>query len=422
MTISRYLSAALISAAIGMSFGPTGELGWSRVHAQEAAKGETLRPEVGKRLQAVQELMRLKRYSDALAKIREIDDIGNKTPYETYTIERMRGAVASAAGDMPVAIKSFEAVIASGRMRAAEQLTMEQAVAGSYYRAKDYPKAVATSLRYFKDGGKDPQMHVLLSQSYYLNNDFGNAAKELQAELKADEQVGREPAEDRLQLLANCYSKQNDNAAYVGALEQLVAHYPKKEYWSDIITRIQRKPGFGSQLSLDVFRLKLATGTLSGAADFIEMAQLALQAGFAFEAKKIVDLGFSSGAFQTTGPDADRQNRLKNLVTQTVATDQKNFTRYEAEATSSADGIGLVNLGYALVSSGQFDKGIPLMEEGIRKGGIKHPEDAELHLGIAYWQAGQKAKALPIFKTVKGAQGASDLARLWTLQARQTSK
>src|ERR1035437_4987307 len=106
MTSSRYISAVLICAAIGASISPSGELGWSQAHAQEQAKGETLRPEVGKRLQAAQELMRTKRFTEALAKIREVDDIGNKTPYETYTAERMRGAVASAAGDMPLAIKS----------------------------------------------------------------------------------------------------------------------------------------------------------------------------------------------------------------------------------------------------------------------------------------------------------------------------
>ena len=41
--------------------------------------------------------------------------------------------------------------------------------------------------------------------------------------------------------------------------------------------------------SLDTYRLSLATGSMSAANDYMEMTQLALQAGFPSEAKQIVD-------------------------------------------------------------------------------------------------------------------------------------
>jgi GH24 family phage-related lysozyme (muramidase) len=37
-----------------------------------------------------------------------------------------------------------------------------------------------------------------------------------------------------------------------------------------------------------------------------------------------------------------------------------------------------------------------------------------LHLGIAYLRAGNRAKANEAFRSVKGTDGAADLARLWT--------
>jgi Flp pilus assembly protein TadD len=61
------------------------------------------------------------------------------------------------------------------------------------------------------------------------------------------------------------------------------------------------------------------------------------------------------------------------------------------------------------------------MERGIRKGGLKHPDDARLHLGIAYLRAGQKEQAVRAFKSVQGTDGVADLARLWALYARQTA-
>ena len=62
---------------------------------------------------------------------------------------------------------------------------------------------------------------------------------------------------------------------------------------------------------------------------------------------------------------------------------------------------------------GQFDKGISLMQQGIAKGKLKRSDEANLHLGIAYLRAGQKAKAREAFKLVSGTDGAADLARLW---------
>ena len=59
------------------------------------------------------------------------------------------------------------------------------------------------------------------------------------------------------------------------------------------------------------------------------------------------------------------------------------------------------------------------MQQGISKGGLKRPEDAKLHLGIAMFMAGDNAKAQASFKTVAGADGTADLARLWLLYARR---
>jgi Tfp pilus assembly protein PilF len=53
------------------------------------------------------------------------------------------------------------------------------------------------------------------------------------------------------------------------------------------------------------------------------------------------------------------------------------------------------------------------MQKGIAKGGFKRKDDANLHLGIAYLRAGQRAKATQAFKSVSGTDGAADLARLW---------
>ena len=88
-------------------------------------------------------------------------------------------------------------------------------------------------------------------------------------------------------------------------MEKLVTYYPKKEYWVDLLSRMQRKPNFSDRLSLDAYRLSLATGSMATPADYMEMAQLALQADLPSEGKQVVDKGFASGALGT-GAEAER--------------------------------------------------------------------------------------------------------------------
>jgi tetratricopeptide (TPR) repeat protein len=388
--------------------------------ATPALAQEALRPEVGKPLQAAQDLYKAKKYKEALNKVNEADRAGSKNSYEQYTIDRMRGSIAASLGDIETATRSFEAVIASPRSSPAERLTMMQALGSLYYRANNYAKAAAWSSRYLKEGGTDGQMRTLLIQSYYLTGDCASVSRELQGEMQADEKAGRAPSEERLQMLANCYLKQKDNAGYASALEKLVTYYPKKDYWVDLINRIQRKPAYSDRLDLDVYRIKLATGNLTTANDYLEMAQLALAAGYSAEAKKVVDQGFASGVLGT-GTDADRHKRLRDLAIKQLADDQKTLPQREVEATSDRGGTGLLNVGFAYVGNGQFDKGLALMEQGMRKGDLKRADDAKLHLGIAYQLAGQKAKAAQILKTVQGGDGTADLARLWLIQTRKAA-
>ncbi len=383
------------------------------VQAQDA-----LRAEVGKPLQAAQDLIKAGKYKEALLKVRDADAVPNKTANESFTIERMRLAAASGAGEVETAAKSFEAISASPKITAPDKLRMIESIAGSYYRAKDYPRAMQWYQRYFKEGGTSAANRNLLIQTQYLGGDFSGVARELTAEIQADEKAGTLPAEDRLKMLLNAAVKLGDNGANVFAMEKLVTYYPKKEYWTDLLSRLQRKPGFSDRLVLDTFRLSLATGSMSSTADYMEMAQLALQAGLPLEGKQVVDKGFAVGALGV-GAEAERHKRLRDLVIKKLGEDEAARADNQKQAAADKDGSALVNIGFNLAFGGQGLAGLALMQQGIAKGNLKHADDAKLHVAIAQMMAGDTAKAQATFKTVSGADGTADLARLWALYARR---
>ena len=403
-SLPAYLLALAIAAGLGAAF---------PAQAQEA-----LRPEVGRPLQAAQELIKAQRFKEALAKVRDAEAVSGKSANESFMIERMRIAAASGAGDVDTAARSFEVLSGSSRVSAADKVRMIESIAGGYYRARDYPKAMQWAQRYFRDGGTNVAIRTLLIQSQYLSGDFAGASKELTTEIQAAERAGAPPAEDRLKLLLNAALKMNDNNSYVFAMEKLVTYYPKKEYWVDLLTRLQRKPNFSDRLALDTYRLSLASGSMTAANDYMEMAQLALQSDFAAESKQVLEKGFASGALGT-GPQAERHKRLRDLVAKRLEEEKKTLADDERQALAAKDGNALVNVGMNLVFNGQAAKGLQLMQQGVAKGGLKRPEDAKLHVAIAYLIAGDSAKAQAAFKTVSGNDGTADLARLWSLYARR---
>jgi outer membrane protein assembly factor BamD (BamD/ComL family) len=386
--------------------------------AGAAGAQETVRPEIGKPLQQAQELIKSGHSREALAKVREAEAVGARNENEKFLIERMRLAAASLAGDADMAARSFEALSGSPRINASDKLRMIESIATGYYRQQQYAKAMQWSQRYLREGGTSPAMRTMLIQSQYLSGDFAGATKELMVEIQATERAGAVPGEDRLKLLLNAASKQGDNNAYVYAMERLVTYYPKKEYWVDLLSRMQRKPNFSDRLSLDAYRLSLATGSMTAAADYMEMAQLALQADLPSEGKQVVDKGFASGVLGT-GPQAERHKRLRDLVDKRLAEYKAAREQEEREAVAAKSGDALVAIGFDMVYSGQAAKGVQLIQQGIAKDALKRPEDAKLHLGIAQLAAGDKAKAQTTFKSVQGTDGTADLARLWALYARR---
>jgi hypothetical protein len=380
----------------------------------EAAKVPTVRPEIGKPVQAAIELLKAKKGKDALAKIKEAEPVKDKTPYEAFIIDSVRGQAQALSGEPAAAAASLDSAANSPAAPANMKTQLIAGAAEQFYIAKDYAKSADRLKRYFQEGGKEPALRTLYVQSLYLAGDYPQATKELQADLQADIQAGKTPPEDRLQMLANIALKQQDSAGYANALEQLVAYHPKRDYWLAAIDATARRAHFPDRLTLDLMRLKLATGTLRSTGEYMEMAQLSLQAGFPAEAKQVVDQGYAAGLLGT-GADAARHQRLKALAAKTLADDDRTLGQDESQAQISKDGTALVNTGFNYVLHGQSAKGLAMMEQGLKRGGLKHPEDARLHYAYALYLAHENARAAQSFKALQGSDADAALARLWVL-------
>jgi Flp pilus assembly protein TadD len=87
----------------------------------------------------------------------------------------------------------------------------------------------------------------------------------------------------------------------------------------------------------------------------------------------------------------------------------------EQKAKAAADGNGDVLIGEDYIGYGQYSQAIEAIERGLKKGGIKKPDAAQMALGIAYYNNKQKDQARAAFKAVPANSELKSIADLWIL-------
>jgi len=379
------------------------------------AAGPTVRPEVGKPLQAAIDLLKGKKAKEALARAKEAQAVPNKTPYETYLVSRVLGQAAASAGEPATAASALESAAASSAAPEAERRQLLALAISQYYSLKDYSKSAALASKYLQ-GGPDKSMRTIYVQSLYLGGQFGAAAREIASDVEAEEAAGKKPAEEELQLLANAYLQSKDTLHYGRAMEKLVTYYPKRDYWLNVVHSAVARPGFNERLAIDVARLRLEVGIMRNAQEYLDLAQLTMIEGFPAEAVRVIDKGYAAGVLGAGG-EAERHKRLKELAAKNLAEDKKAIALEEQKGAQAKDGKTLFSEGFNYVLHGRADKGLAMMQEGLKKGsGFTRIEHARLQLGYAYYVAGQKDRAIQTFKAVGGGDGAASIARLWVIR------
>lgn len=412
MKLKTLASVAVGTAALVFGAAPNGSLGL----ASAVAQAEGVRPEVGKHLKDASALVKAGKGKEALAKLRDAEAVGGRTAGENNAIEGIRFSAAMLASDPDTMVRSFDAI--KGRLAAAQQLQYIEAIAGTYLRNKDNAKALTWAQRYFKEGGNSATMKQVLTNAQFLSGDMAATIRDTLEELAADEKAGRTPSMDKLNLLLSAALKKGDAHAEAVATEKLLNYYPRKELWAQVLGSLQSKKGFSDRFSLDVYRLKLATGNMKDANDYIEMAQLAAQAGYPEEGKQVVDKGLAANVLNQ-GADAAKAKRLSDFLSKKIAEAKTALPEAEKAANEAKDGNALVSQGLGFAFRGEAAKGVKLIEQGIAKGNLKRAEDAKLYLGLAQSMAGDTAKAQATWRSVKGTDGVADLARLWSIQSRK---
>jgi hypothetical protein len=394
MKTSRLLAAALLAAGL---------LQLPVAHAVTAA--------VAKPLKDASDLLRAGKAKEALAKLNGVTGSG---PDDTYMLARVRGAAYQTMHADGEAAQQYEAAFSTGHVPPSEAGRLATTVAGIYAQQHNNAKAMQWVEKAKAAGYSGSDLRQIQDYVQGASGDYGQIGRDNAAKIKAAEDAGRRPDEDDLLRLADAYRHTGNKAGDLVVKEKLVTYFPSNKQYSGIyLGDLPGKSGFSPRFYLDLLRLRLSSGNLTTAPEYMEMGQLLLQAQLPAEAKAVVDKGYAAGVFGT-GAEASRQQRLRDLVNKNATDAVASLAKRTADAKAGKTGDDLVALGSEYASLGKYDEAIDLIQQGITKDSLKRPEDAKLRLGVVMLQSGKgKAAAVKQLRTVQGTDGAPEVARLY---------
>jgi tetratricopeptide (TPR) repeat protein len=260
-------------------------------------------------------------------------------------------------------------------------------------------------------------MSVLLAQSYYRLDDYKNAASVMSGVVANEEKNGQVPKENYLQIVLSSQYKLDNKDGTTEALKKIVRYYPQPQYWENLTDTYRRKTN-SDRVTLGFYRLMNDVGVLKDKSDFMEMSQLAIEAGVPGEAEQVMQKGVDGGTLKSDDKtEQGRYNRLLDAAKKQSATDRPSLAQQAKDAEKASQGQASVGVGQAYLSYGMYDEAIAALQAGIKKGGVTDADEAQISLGIAQLKKGQKDAARQSFKAIKPDSKWADLANLWVLRS-----
>lgn len=374
----------------------------------------TLRNEVIKPLAAAQEAIKNNQNDQALGLLRDALAVPQLTANEKNMISRTQAVAALRAQKWALATEALESLVTSADVPQADKRPLLESLINASLQLKDDARVVKWARQYLQDGGANPAVHLALVQALAASGQHTELVSVMQAKIRMDASTAKKTPEPELRTLAVSYRQLKDDAGYMNTLKLLLSNYPSKAYWAEVIGRMSQQAGLNARLELDLYRLLEQTDNLEDAAEYVEMASLALKAGLPSEAVRVITKGFAAGVMGK-GAEAAAHVKLRTDAQKKVQEDDALFAQLEK---SAKDGASWAAVGDVHFSRQNWSAANAAYAKAMELGGLRREHEVRLHAAISLVQSDQKGAARQQLALVSGDATAVELAALWAILAR----
>lgn len=194
-------------------------------------RAQTMRPKIFKKLDKVRELADAKDYAGAIGALAAVENI-RRNSYETAMTFNMYAYVYFNQEDYGKAIGAYEKVLAGKKVPDSLLQSTTYSVAKLHLIQENYQQALVSLNDWFALVEKPgPEAHILRAQIFYQLEQFPKALPDVKKAIAITKQQGKKPRENWLLMERAVYYQNKDYKSMERCLKDLIALYPKAQYW-----------------------------------------------------------------------------------------------------------------------------------------------------------------------------------------------
>jgi tetratricopeptide (TPR) repeat protein len=237
-----------------------------------------------------------------------------------------------------------------------------------------------------------PEPFILKAQNLYQVNRYSEMVQPIENAMRVARERNKPVKEDWYVLLNFAYFQQENYLKVRDIQKILLVNWPKKRYWFSL-AGAYTELGEDENL-INAYAAANDQGMLEKEAELVTMAQLFMQREVPYKAATLLEREMTSGRVSKSA----KNYRLLSQAWQLSMEDEKAIPALTEAARLSSDGELDVRLGNALLNTSNYEDCVKAVRNGIRKGGLKSPDNAQISLGMCLYNLRQYQAAINAFR------------------------
>ena len=415
---------------------------------QKTRTAQAVSKKVYERIIKAQEAVDLEDYPEALRILNNLYSLSKLTDYEQQNVLNYLGFVYYSMDDMTNAMNAYERMLTIPTLEEQIKKTTVYTLAQLNTMQENYSKAIRLTEEFFRletNPAADP--YIFYAQILYQLDRYSDMiepvetamkvyvrrqtarrlAAKVEAEKALDEAPEEEiaaaltalaeanksynitpvPKEDWYVLLNFAYFQQENFIKVRDIQKTLLVHWPKKQYWFSLA-------GAYTELGEDenliyAYDAAHTQKLLEKESELVTMAQLYMQAEVPYKAAKLLDKEIKANRVEKN----EKNYRLMSQAWTLAAEDEAAIPALKQAARLSEEGELDLRLGNAYLNIGEHDECAKAITNGIKKGGIKSPDNAQISLGMCLYNLKEYKKAISAFKKASKTRRSRRVSNQW---------
>jgi tetratricopeptide (TPR) repeat protein len=375
---------------------------------KKTKQAQAVSKEVYDRIQKAQELIDLDDQQGALRILNQLKGKKGLTEYELQNVLNYLGFVYYNLDDVKGAMRAYEELLLipslEDQMRKSTLYTMAQLAT----MQEQYKKGLELLDRWFVlETNPAPDPYILYAQNLYQVNRYADMVKPIESAMAVARKRELEVKEDWYVLLNFAYFQQEDFAKVRDIQKILLSNWPKKRYWFSLA-------GAYTELGEDdnlmgAYDAAHTQGLLEKESELRTMAQLYLQHEVPYKAATLLESEMENGRVTKNA----KNYRLLSQAWTLAAEDRKAIPALQSAARLTDEGELNLRLGNAYLNLGMYGECIDAIEEGIKKGKIKSPDNAQISLGMCRYNEKDYRDAISAFREARKTARSRRISDQW---------